>query len=35
MECGALDGETRSNTLALEKSFGWKVQKLRPKHNLY
>ena len=23
VECGALDGETRSNTLALEKRLGW------------
>lgn len=26
VECGALDGETRSNTLSLEKDFGWQVQ---------
>lgn len=26
VECGALDGELRSNTLFLEKRFGWKVQ---------
>lgn len=25
VECGALDGELRSNTLFLEKHFGWKV----------
>ena len=25
VECGALDGETRSNTLMLERDYGWKV----------
>lgn len=28
IESGALDGETRSNTLFLEKELGWKVWKL-------
>lgn len=26
VECGALDGEIRSNTLFLEKKLGWKVR---------
>ncbi|ODM94532.1 hypothetical protein Ocin01_12152 [Orchesella cincta] len=26
VECGALDGELRSNTLLLEKRYGWKVK---------
>ena len=24
VECGALDGETRSNTLVFEKEYGWR-----------
>ena len=35
IECGAYDGETASNTLSLEREYGWSGYLIEPNPNLY